>query len=179
MGVQPSNECGFVAARRDSAALLVLVLLASASATMAQDASHSGANHRKRDNASAKAPQVEVLTPSPVGGEAYARARARVQVVVYTTSWCSACNEARSYFRKHDVKFVEYDIERDAPARQRYLAINPSGSVPTIAVDGHVMLGFSAALFEKLMDRAARERAAHGEGSGPKTFEVRWDKSAS
>lgn len=44
------------------------------------------------------------------------------KVVMYATSWCPYCQQARNYFREQGIAYTEYDIERDAEAKRRYQA---------------------------------------------------------
>jgi glutathione S-transferase len=48
------------------------------------------------------------------------------------------------------LRFVEHDVERSAAAERRLRQLNPNGSVPTIEVDGRVLVGFG----EQSMGRA-------------------------
>lgn len=73
------------------------------------------------------------------------------RVVMYATSWCPYCRAAREYFRANDIPFVEYDIENDPRARERYDRLGARG-VPVILVDDKRMNGFSASGFEKLYE---------------------------
>lgn len=71
------------------------------------------------------------------------------QVVMYATSWCPYCQKARNYFREQGIQYVEYDIEKNAEARQAYKAFGGRG-VPVIFVGKRRMNGFSVAGFNKI-----------------------------
>lgn len=71
------------------------------------------------------------------------------RVVMYATSWCPYCQQARNYFRQRGIPYVEHDIEKDATARRDYRAFGGRG-VPVIFVDKRRMNGFSASGFEKI-----------------------------
>lgn len=71
------------------------------------------------------------------------------QVVMYSTSWCGYCRKAREHFVANKVKFVEYDIEQDKAAHQRFKALGGKG-VPLIVVGKQRMSGFSAQRFDQL-----------------------------
>ncbi|HKU42596.1 MAG TPA: glutaredoxin domain-containing protein [Polyangiales bacterium] len=87
-----------------------------------------------------------------------ANARRAVKITMYSTAWCRACKQARSYMQQHDIAFTDYDVERDAQARSQTDALNPRGSVPTISIDGDVLVGFSPSSLESRIDRAAKRR---------------------
>jgi glutaredoxin len=88
-----------------------------------------------------------------------AAARRNVSITMYSTSWCGVCNRARAYMREQQIPFTELDVDHDAAASARQRTLNPRGSVPTIAIDDEVLIGFSAESLEKRIDRAARHRA--------------------
>ena len=60
---------------------------------------------------------------------------------------------------ERQIPFTELDAERDAAASAKQHALNPRGSVPTIAIDDEVLIGFTPESLEKRIDRAARRRA--------------------
>jgi glutaredoxin 3 len=67
----------------------------------------------------------------------------RVPITLYTTSWCPACEQARRWMRANAFTFVERDVERSSAARDSQRRLNPAGGVPTIDIDGRVLVGFS------------------------------------
>jgi glutaredoxin len=91
---------------------------------------------------------------------ALAGARRAVDVVMYSTTWCGFCAKARAYMHEKNIRFSDFDIEQDQDARARAQALNPRGSVPTISVDGAVLIGFSANALEQRIAAAATRRQA-------------------
>jgi len=73
------------------------------------------------------------------------------EVVMYATSWCGYCKKARKYFRKNNIPYIEYDIERDAKAERRYKKLGGHG-VPLILYAGKRMSGFNQDQFRRLYD---------------------------
>lgn len=71
------------------------------------------------------------------------------KVVMYATSWCPYCQQARNYFRQQGISYTEYDIERDADAKRRYQAFGGRG-IPVIFVGKRRMNGFSVSGFNKI-----------------------------
>lgn len=71
------------------------------------------------------------------------------KVVMYATSWCPYCQQARNYFRQQGISYTEYDIERDAEAKHRYQAFGGRG-IPVIFVGKRRMNGFSASGFNRI-----------------------------
>lgn len=70
-------------------------------------------------------------------------------VVMYSTNWCGYCEKARNYFRKNNITYIEYDIEKDSRARRQYERMNGTG-VPVILVGKERMNGFSVSGFRKI-----------------------------
>lgn len=73
-------------------------------------------------------------------------------VVLYATSWCGYCRKARAYFKQHGITYIEYDIEKDKAAYQRYKKLGGKG-VPVITIGSETVFGFSPAKFEKVYNK--------------------------
>lgn len=77
-------------------------------------------------------------------------------VVLYSTSWCPACRQARAWLKEKKIPFVEKDIEKDKRAAAELMSkakkagVSPSG-VPVIDVNGTLVLGFDAARIGALL----------------------------
>jgi glutaredoxin len=70
-------------------------------------------------------------------------------VVMYSTNWCPYCAKARAYFRRCEIRFVEYDIEASAQNRVQFQALNGRG-IPLIMIGDKRLDGFSVRSFEAL-----------------------------
>jgi glutaredoxin len=64
------------------------------------------------------------------------------QVVMYATTWCPYCKQARKFFNRHGIVYVEYDVERNAKASRENKRLG-GGGVPTIVIGDEVVSGFS------------------------------------
>ena len=40
------------------------------------------------------------------------------KVVMYSTSWCGYCKKARAYFKKNNIAYSDYDIEKNPSAKK-------------------------------------------------------------
>lgn len=69
------------------------------------------------------------------------------KITMYAASWCSYCKTARAYFKKNNISFSEYDIEKNTNARKRYEKFGGTG-VPLLVAKRKHMQGFSEAKFE-------------------------------
>ncbi len=81
-----------------------------------------------------------------------------VPITLYTTPWCPHCSRARQWLRHNGIPFVERDIEKDPANRRALTALNPRGGVPTIDVDGQVMVGFCEHQVGEAIARAVQRR---------------------
>jgi glutaredoxin len=73
-------------------------------------------------------------------------------VIMYSTSWCGYCKQARRYFSRKRIPFEEYDVEKSSKGKKDYKSLNGRG-VPIILVGEKRMNGFSVAQFEKLYSK--------------------------
>ncbi len=71
------------------------------------------------------------------------------KVVMYSTSWCGYCKKAKQYFKKNNITFTEYNIEKNAKAKREYKKMGATG-VPVILVGKKRMNGFSQKGFEAI-----------------------------
>ena len=77
---------------------------------------------------------------------------ANQRVIMYATSWCPVCEQARRHFRYNNVQYVEYNIEDNPGARERWRKLGGRG-VPLIVVGDQLMSGFDAQRFNRLYQR--------------------------
>src|SRR5580692_3218651 len=63
-------------------------------------------------------------------------ALAHVDVVVYTTSWCPACKQARSWMNANGISYNERDIEQDRDAHEKLKRITGTVTIPTFDIEG-------------------------------------------
>jgi len=70
-------------------------------------------------------------------------------VIVYTTTTCGACKEAKRYLQQRGIDFDERNVEEDTDYLREFNALGGRG-VPFLIVHGKTMLGFDAERFETL-----------------------------
>ena len=85
---------------------------------------------------------------------------ARGKVVLYSTSWCGYCKQARAYLEKRGIDYEEKDIEADpdALAELKKKAVGTRirrGSVPVLDVKGTLVQGFNPKQIDELMGQDA------------------------
>jgi glutaredoxin len=63
-------------------------------------------------------------------------------IVMLSSETCEYCNQARAWFKQHQVAFGECFIERDAACKAAYDALQSPGT-PMLVVRGQRQVGFS------------------------------------
>jgi len=104
---------------------------------------------KKPAHQSAESVRLQINTYEDVSFDVAPATTPAEQVVMYSTAWCGYCKKARNYFRANNIPFTEYDIEKDATAKQAYDRIGARG-VPVILVGQRRMNGFSEAGFQQI-----------------------------
>ncbi|MDQ8036676.1 MAG: glutaredoxin family protein [Pedobacter sp.] len=72
----------------------------------------------------------------------YRGGEARIPIL-YGTTWCPYCAQARQYFDSKSIRFRDLDIEHDAEAKRQYDALGLSG-IPVMVYEDMIWNGFSA-----------------------------------
>ena len=87
---------------------------------------------------------------SPVNPAVTAR-RSNPKVVLYSTSWCPHCREAKEYLKKNNIAYTNRDVEDDADAMEALVEKYKSRAVPVIVIgdDEKILKGFHQDEFEK------------------------------
>ena len=85
--------------------------------------------------------------PSDAAGSS--KATKSGNVIMYSTSWCGYCKKAAAHFRKNNIPFTEYDIEKSKQAALEYRKLKGRG-VPVILIGERRMNGFNARVFDQI-----------------------------
>ncbi|MEE9584555.1 MAG: glutaredoxin family protein [Candidatus Brocadiales bacterium] len=73
------------------------------------------------------------------------------EVRIYTTPTCPYCLKVKEYFGKKGIKYTEYNVAQDRQALQEMTELSGGRSVPVIAVDDEVMIGFNQERLDKIL----------------------------
>jgi len=90
--------------------------------------------------------------PRPKARPASKQEYRQPKVIMYSTSSCGYCTMAREWFRRNDVKFTEYNVDKSRQARDQFHALNGRG-VPLIFVGSQRINGFSSSLIRQALGR--------------------------
>jgi len=94
---------------------------------------------------------VPVTSPKP---------RTYPKIVLYSVSWCSHCKEAKEYFTKNNIPFINRDVELDEDAMDTLTTKYKSTGVPLIVLgnDDKVLKGFNREAFEKAVEEVRQKK---------------------
>ena len=140
------------------AALLLALLAAAAQAQQIYrwvDSSGRVQYSAEKPPAGAKQSVVQPRV-SAVGANASTGApaqAARPAVKMYATDWCPYCKQAREYFARNGIAYVELDIEKSETARAEHKGIGGKG-IPVILVGSERMNGFSEQRMAQMLKSA-------------------------
>ena len=75
------------------------------------------------------------------------------KIVLYSVAWCPHCKEAKEYFTKNNIPFINKDVELDDKAMDELTKKYKSQGVPVIVIgdDQKVLKGFYVKNFEKAL----------------------------
>lgn len=71
------------------------------------------------------------------------------KVVIYTTEACGYCKKAIKYFKKNNIAYVSYDVNKSRTGKIDYKLLRGTG-VPIIIVGSKRMNGFRVSKFKRL-----------------------------
>ena len=76
-----------------------------------------------------------------------------VAVTIYTTNTCVYCSMAKDYFKKHDVKYTEINVEKSPEAAEEMIEKSGQMGVPVIDINGKIIVGFNRPEIEKALKK--------------------------
>ena len=76
-----------------------------------------------------------------------------MKVTIYTTPTCSYCYQAKQFFSRQGVRFVEKNVAADQKAASEMVRLSGQQGVPVIAIDGEVVVGFDQPRLMQLLKR--------------------------
>ncbi|GFO54249.1 hypothetical protein GMSM_12560 [Geomonas sp. Red276] len=136
---------------------LVLSLVMSVCALAADGGAPGGkvvsrqADHPRGALAAADGGNTLSQTPLPArpGQQSYPK------IVLYSVSWCPHCKQAKEYFTRNNIPFINRDVEIDTEAYHLLTGKYKSQGVPVIVIgdDAEVIRGFNEKSFQKTLDR--------------------------
>ena len=68
------------------------------------------------------------------------------KVVMFSSTFCPACSQAKSFFKEHDITYIEFDIEKSVAAKSYFERLGGRGT-PFLLINNRRMQGFSEPRF--------------------------------
>ncbi len=94
--------------------------------------------------------QTEVAEPSTQ--QQAPATKQQPQITMYSAEWCGVCKKAQAYFKKNNIQYTDYDVEKSSKGKRDYAKMK-SKSVPQFVVGDEKVRGFSAKRFDKFLGR--------------------------
>lgn len=89
------------------------------------------------------------------------------KVVMYSASWCGQCKQAKRHFRKNNIAYVSYDVEKSRIGKMDFKLLGGK-SVPIIIIGDKRMNGFTASKFDRLYQTQMNQKQSEDKtGSSP------------
>ena len=86
------------------------------------------------------------------------------KVVMYSATWCRMCKKAKNYFRKNNIPYVSYDVEKSRIGKMDFKLLRGK-SIPIIIVGSKRMNGFTAAKFDRLYEDQMKQKESEDQYS--------------
>lgn len=108
-------------------------------------------------SASAAVADPDETPTGPSDAEMQAAMR-QVRIVMYSAGSDPFCEQVRTFLRKRKYTFTEYDVEKSETDKIEMQALDRSGTLPVLNVEGTVLVGFDRQEFEATVRRIAEAR---------------------
>lgn len=72
-------------------------------------------------------------------------------VIIYTTPTCPYCAMAKMFLKEHSVSYVEKNVASDRAAANEMIEKSGQMSVPTIDINGEIIIGFDRDAIKKAL----------------------------
>jgi glutaredoxin 3 len=86
-----------------------------------------------------------------------------VEIKIYTTSTCPYCVTAKQYLDGRGVPYTELNVSENKEALKEMIQLTGRRSVPVIACGNDVLVGFSAARLEQIIECAKNQTPLDGQ----------------
>lgn len=63
-------------------------------------------------------------------------------VIVYSTTWCGFCHQAKKYFDAEGIEYKDIDVEKDPKAAEDMVNKSKQMGVPVIEIGDTIIVGF-------------------------------------
>lgn len=74
-------------------------------------------------------------------------------IKIYSTPTCPWCVQAKAYFKSKNIAFEDIDVAQDQAKAQEMVKLSGQMSVPVIAIDDEVIVGFDQERIEEIIKK--------------------------
>lgn len=90
--------------------------------------------------------------------EQHGKEKRQPEIVMYGTTWCGACRQAREYFTKQQMRYVFKDVEKDPQAAFEFSEVRRRHKMkreayPTLVIGEQATIGFDPAWVTKALKK--------------------------
>lgn len=73
------------------------------------------------------------------------------KITIYTTPTCGFCRQTKEFFKEHNIKFKEINVNEDEKAAEKMIEKSGQYGVPVIDVNGEIIVGFDQEALKKAL----------------------------
>jgi glutaredoxin-like YruB-family protein len=73
------------------------------------------------------------------------------QVLIYSTSSCPFCHQAKEYLTEKNISFTDYNVGEDRVKAEEMVEKSGQMGVPVIDIDGEIVVGFDKMKIDQLL----------------------------
>lgn len=70
-------------------------------------------------------------------------------IKVYSTADCPWCKKTKAYLESKGIEYIDINVEKDIEGRKELLEISKQQNIPTINIDGNIIVGFDKDAIDK------------------------------
>jgi glutaredoxin len=85
-------------------------------------------------------------------------AQRSVNIELFGADWCPSCRSARAWLDREGFSYSYRDVD-EASSKLKMRALNPRSTIPTIDIEGQIIVGFDGEGMRAAIRRAAEARA--------------------
>ncbi|MCK9615584.1 MAG: glutaredoxin family protein [Candidatus Omnitrophica bacterium] len=74
-----------------------------------------------------------------------------MDIKIYSTPTCPYCKLAKQYFSSKGLSYEDFDISANHQAMEEMVKLSGQMGVPTIVINGQIIVGFDKARIEELL----------------------------
>jgi glutaredoxin len=96
---------------------------------------------------------VQSSSANPHRGNAITQQK---KVVMYETEWCQYCKKAKAYFKKNEIKYIAYDVEKYPSRKRDFKRLGGTGYPLILIGKDERMQGFNVSRFERYYNSSSK-----------------------